>query len=382
MSRLLIGTLAIVGWLSTTLAAHAQCPVTPGSDPADHDGDGVPNTTDACPLDPGKIAWGECGCCVPDTDSNANGVPDCRDVCDVIQNTPLPASELDLVITSTNGYAGQGDLNALFRASPGPLPAAPITTSFSDGGGRKIVGADFDGDGLGDVAILSQYYGPSGYVKSVVVRRGLGDGSFTSFRSHGMLANSTSMGEGLAIGNFNGGLPDLVFGNDREFHVWLDPGGPSTTVQSFRVHDSATQGPRRVGAGDFDDDGDQDVVGDGNSYSDGHLDFIPNQGGGTSWGTATHLPYQYAEPVDIVVADLDGVFGDDIIVGRKYGAGFQVPPEPGRRHVRRRPGVRRGLHAADLAELRLAGAPAHRREPRRRPRPRRAGRHDDRGAAG
>ncbi|MCC6623667.1 MAG: hypothetical protein IT385_20585 [Deltaproteobacteria bacterium] len=326
MSRLLIGTLAIVGWLSTTLAAHAQCPVTPGSDPADHDGDGVPNTTDACPLDPLKTAWGECGCCVPDTDSNANGVPDCRDVCDVIQNEPLPASELDLVITSTNGYAGQGDLNALFRASPGPLPAAPITTSFSDGGGRKIVGADFDGDGLGDVAIVSQYYGPSGYVKSVVVRKGLGDGRFTSLRSYSLGTSFTSMGDGLAVGNFNGGLPDLVFGNEATFHVWLDPGGPSPASTSFKPHAFATFGPRKVGAGDLDGDGDQDVVGDGNSNSDGHLDFVPNLGSGASWDSVgtTHLTYQYADVVDIAVADLDGLFGDDIIVGRKYGAGFQV----------------------------------------------------------
>jgi hypothetical protein len=41
----------------------------------------APTETDACPDDPSKTEPGICGCGVPDTDSDANGVLDCLDDC-------------------------------------------------------------------------------------------------------------------------------------------------------------------------------------------------------------------------------------------------------------------------------------------------------------
>jgi hypothetical protein len=43
----------------------------------DHDGDGTPDCSDACPLDAGQIDPGACGCGMIETDANGNGVPDC-----------------------------------------------------------------------------------------------------------------------------------------------------------------------------------------------------------------------------------------------------------------------------------------------------------------
>lgn len=43
----------------------------------DADGDGVPDDIDQCPADVTKSVFGACGCGVPDTDANANGVADC-----------------------------------------------------------------------------------------------------------------------------------------------------------------------------------------------------------------------------------------------------------------------------------------------------------------
>ena len=40
-------------------------------DKRDTDGDGTLNCDDDCPTDPFKIAEGECGCGVPDTDSDS-----------------------------------------------------------------------------------------------------------------------------------------------------------------------------------------------------------------------------------------------------------------------------------------------------------------------
>jgi hypothetical protein len=46
----------------------------------------VPNNTDLCPTDPNKQAPGACGCGVPDTDTDSDGIADCIDNCDNIPN--------------------------------------------------------------------------------------------------------------------------------------------------------------------------------------------------------------------------------------------------------------------------------------------------------
>jgi len=45
-----------------------------------------PPANDACPGDPSKIAPGACGCGVPETDTNRNGVVDCLEAQNV--NSP------------------------------------------------------------------------------------------------------------------------------------------------------------------------------------------------------------------------------------------------------------------------------------------------------
>ena len=50
--------------------------------PRDSDGDGHPDTSDACPLDPAKwISTGVCGCGTADDDSDGDGTPNCNDSC-------------------------------------------------------------------------------------------------------------------------------------------------------------------------------------------------------------------------------------------------------------------------------------------------------------
>lgn len=49
-------------------------------DGTDSDNDGVGDDQDGCPNDPLKTSPGACGCGVPDTDLNGNGIPDCNEV--------------------------------------------------------------------------------------------------------------------------------------------------------------------------------------------------------------------------------------------------------------------------------------------------------------
>ena len=47
----------------------------------DSDGDGVPDCDDLCPSNPDKDDPGDCGCYIADTDSDGDGVSDCIDSC-------------------------------------------------------------------------------------------------------------------------------------------------------------------------------------------------------------------------------------------------------------------------------------------------------------
>lgn len=59
--------------------APGQCGC--GVPDTDTDGDGTANCNDACPSDSGKTAPGLCGCGTPETDSDGDSTPDCNDLC-------------------------------------------------------------------------------------------------------------------------------------------------------------------------------------------------------------------------------------------------------------------------------------------------------------
>jgi MYXO-CTERM domain-containing protein len=69
----------------------------------DSDGDGTPDCLDGCPTDPKKIAPGLCGCGVPDTDANGNGIADCLDA----DASPTAAdAAADAAAASSGGSSG------------------------------------------------------------------------------------------------------------------------------------------------------------------------------------------------------------------------------------------------------------------------------------
>jgi len=101
-------------------------------DTTDSDGDGVDDCTDGCPLDPGKIAPGQCGCGFADVDSDGDGVADCLDGCPTDPNKLVPG--VCGCGTPDVDTDGDGVLDCLDNC---PLDSNP---------GQ----ADFDGDSLGD----------------------------------------------------------------------------------------------------------------------------------------------------------------------------------------------------------------------------------------
>ncbi|MEK6643144.1 MAG: thrombospondin type 3 repeat-containing protein [Planctomycetota bacterium] len=91
-----------------TKTAPGQCGC--GVPDTDTDGDSTADCNDGCPNDATKVAPGACGCGVTDTDTDGDGIADCVDNCPAVAN----ADQAD-----ANGNS-VGDL-----CEPAPAPATP-----------------------------------------------------------------------------------------------------------------------------------------------------------------------------------------------------------------------------------------------------------------
>ena len=95
---------------------------------------------DECPDDPEKTTAGQCGCGVPDTDSDADGVADCNDAC------------LDDPLKTVPGLCGCGIPDIDWDADG--VPACVDNCVFDHAGSPSFPNPDqldFDLDGTGDV---------------------------------------------------------------------------------------------------------------------------------------------------------------------------------------------------------------------------------------
>ncbi len=143
--------------------APGQCGC--GVPDTDTDNDGTANCNDGCPNDPLKIAPGVCGCGVADTDTDMDGTPNCNDLCplDPLKTVPgvcgcgVPNTDTD----------GDGTANCIDGCPNDPLKIAPgqcgcgvaDTDSDNDGIANCLDNCDFvanfnqadsDGDGFGN----------------------------------------------------------------------------------------------------------------------------------------------------------------------------------------------------------------------------------------
>ena len=110
------------------------------------------------------------------------------------------------LLTVNTSFDGQGSISVLFGNGDGTFQG-PVVTPRPPGALRSPVVADFNGDGILDVAAVS----PSGNAVSVFL--GNGDGTFQAPLNFAVGTNPLS----LAVGDFNGdGFPDLATAN---FHA-------------------------------------------------------------------------------------------------------------------------------------------------------------------
>ena len=234
-------------------------------------------------------------------------------------------------------------------------------------GGRELLNittADVNGDGLQDLVGLSQYYnqssGDAGADSAVVVLPGTGNGSFgdpvatlvdyyhwsiypalidgdsdldlvlrlySSDHAFTVLLGNgdgtfTEVGQTITdtywdmeIGDFTGdGVTDLVIPQDLTAQLHVGQGdGTFTAGPASGVSDSILA----LTSGDFDEDGDLDLVA-AHNYSDTYFTVLFNDGNGSfTQGAATDLS---TRPDSMVTADINGDNNLDFLAGNQYGS--------------------------------------------------------------
>jgi hypothetical protein len=203
-------------------------------------------------------------------DFNGDGIPD---IVVANQGGPFqPPSSLSILL-------GNGD--GTFQAAQNYTAGARI---------RSVVAADFNGDGIPDLAVANNAAG------TVSVLLGNGDGTFQA-------PQDFAVGNGpvaLTVGDFNGdGIADLAVANslDATMSVLLGNGdGTFQAAQSYAVDSSA----QAVAVGDFNQDGVLDVA----VATMLDMNILLGNGDGTFQAAQGYAAG--SDPVSVAVGDFNG----------------------------------------------------------------------------
>jgi hypothetical protein len=140
------------------------------------------------------------------------------------------------LLTVNSAFDNSGSISVLFGNGDGTFQR-PVNSPRPRSALGSAVGADFNGDGILDVAAVS----PS--LNAVSVFQGNGDGTFQAPVNYAVGSNPL----GLAVGDFNGdGFPDLVtanFGASRDVSVLINAGdrtGPHGTPATLASVDPSS----------------------------------------------------------------------------------------------------------------------------------------------
>jgi hypothetical protein len=201
----------------------------------------------------------------------------------------------DLAISDANSnqtllaiFLGNGD--GTFSA----VPTSPTVGLYPD----SIAVADFNHDGIADMAVTSVDQ------NTVTILLGNGDGTFST-ASPSLATGSTP--QSVASGDFNGdGLADLVVVRNGSLLVYLGKGDGTFTQVS--TSPATGPGPINVVVGDFNRDGIQDLAvtnsNDGTFSPSGSISILLGHGDGTF--TPTSTLGTNGSPDGLAAADFNG----------------------------------------------------------------------------
>ena len=197
--------------------------------------------------------------------------------------------------TNSNYVLGATPLEAVTAASViGEAPGSPIPVGSSP---LAIAIADFDGDGIADLAVTNQGE------NTVSILLGDGSGGFAPAGSRVPVGSSPG---GMATGDFNGdGFADLAVANfnDNNVTILLGNGSGGFTPAPGSPF-SAGSNPTNIAVGDFNGDGIADLATP--SYNSSHVTVLLGNGSG-GFTPAPGSPFPIGStPQGISVGDFNG----------------------------------------------------------------------------
>ncbi len=224
----------------------------------------------------------------------------------------------DLLLATT---VGPSTFTVLLGNGDGTFTEAPGSPFSTDFGANPVVTADFNGDGIPDLAAGGGYY--------LIILLGNGDGTFTQ------VPTSSSIVLGgiqlpLTVGDFNDdGIPDLAV-SGASISIYLGR-GDGTFTQGTSIPTNASGGGSVSGivAGDFNEDGKEDLAMP--IYGDpGSVAVFLGKGDGT-FQAAPGSPFASASWSNTVaVGDFNGDGVADLFVGaQSSGPNLTILPGKG-----------------------------------------------------
>ncbi len=231
----------------------------------------------------------------------------------------------DLAVANAGDYTNNytGSLTILLGAGDGTFNAA-TSPAMSIAANSLAVG-DFNGDGIPDLAVVTQGNYTNNYMGSVTILLGKGDGTFTAISPSAATGNDLGQ---LVIGDFNGdGIPDLAVLHIESNTITILLGNGDGTFTATATSPESYS-PSSLAVGDFNGDGILDLAVT-NLYSNS-VSILLGKGDGTFTAMTTSQPTG-AYPNAVAVGDFNGdgiadlavTDGDDntvrILIGRGDG---------------------------------------------------------------
>ncbi|MGA9511698.1 MAG: FG-GAP-like repeat-containing protein [Candidatus Sulfotelmatobacter sp.] len=170
---------------------------------------------------------------------------------------------------------GSNDIAILLGKGDGTF-AAPVMASVPGAvvGVEQIVVADFNGDGIADLAVIT-----NADIQTVDILLGNGDGTFAAEATNPPISGTPL---NFATGDFNGdGKTDLAVTEDNGTIAILLGNGDGTFAASGSVNSASSGSPSPIAVADFNGDGKLDIAVPTGAYTSHAVIVLTGNGDGT-----------------------------------------------------------------------------------------------------